>query len=155
MTLAWPGEDEKPLAAISWSGQGEDTRAKLSYGTCAAWSFPFGKADERGRRSEIHVSDDCTAFFKLNGWDQLRVRSGLRKKSIPVDLLGPFVDLSTGRHTLRCRVFPVASEKASRRDDTEGADDYKVTGSNFPSPTQLARIIAGLEPAREPTIYFR
>lgn len=142
IALAWSPEVEPP-SSVRVLGQGREGKSPLAYGTCDAWGFFHCEPYEKGNRRQVYVSADCATVFTAERSAFIRAKRGLRTRSISVKRIDPFVDVKTGRHTLRL--------DASLR---FGPEKYGVSSSNLPSPAQLAEIVAGLKLSSSPAIHW-
>jgi hypothetical protein len=135
ITLAWSPEIEPP-SAVRPAGTGRDHQGDpLAFGTCEAWRF--ARFDTKSESwTQFFISSDCAAIFEIERFGAVTVRRSLRRGT-STETLGPFVDLQTGRHTLRLSVSPGSGEQPSH-----------IWGANMPSPEDVAKVIAEQESSR-------
>jgi hypothetical protein len=140
LTLAWPAASEPP-SVVAVGGEGLDRNLALAFGACDAWCFTHREGYEKGNVRKVYVAADCSTVFTAERSAYIRVRGRLRTRSVSAQLIDPFADVETGRHTLRLEVSPGV-----------GGAERRVLSSTLPSPTQLTEIIAGLKLSSSPAI---
>jgi hypothetical protein len=141
--LAWRPQANPP-ASITMAGHGQIGEGRIAFGTWDAWCFGHSENYEKGNVRRIYASADCTTVFTAEHSNHVKIGRGLRRKSIAVKMLGPFIDVSNGRHTLELRSYRNSARAG-----------YYVSSSNLPSANQFAQIVAGIEVDRMPTIHWR
>ncbi|HEU5253055.1 MAG TPA: hypothetical protein VFU16_06995 [Solirubrobacterales bacterium] len=129
--LAWAPEIEPP-SCVETVSLGKDRGSPLAFGPCDAWRFTKDLGEKTWMR--FSISTDCSTVFTTK--DSTSVSRTLRR-AVHVAMLDAFLDVQTGRHTLRL-------------DATSGSGDlpYSVWRSNLPSPEAVAKVIAEQELAR-------
>jgi hypothetical protein len=132
VTLAWSPEVEPP-SSVRPVGKGRDRRgSSFAFGACEAWRFAEFDPEEESR-TEFFVSADCGSLFTTEAFTTVKIKWRLGRGALAQEL-GPFVDVQTGRHTLKLGVSPAY-----------GNPPYRIVSSNLPEPTTLAEIIARRE----------
>lgn len=128
ITLAWPAREEPP-SSVEIAGVGKERGASLTFGTCDAWRFSKDLGEKTWMR--FLISTDCATIFTTK--DSTSVSRGLRR-AVHAHLLDSFVDVRTGRHTLRLDVS-----------SSSGDPPYSIHRSSLPRPESIAETIAGQE----------